>query len=70
MFAILKKSNNTLKFPVKMAMMSVISRMMGRHKLILMNFYPFVARYLIPHHKEIHKILAYLAESVHNLVPA
>lgn len=35
-----------------------------------MNFYPFVARYLIPHHKEIHKILAYLAESVHNLVPA
>lgn len=27
-------------------------------------------KYLNPNHKEIHKILAYLAESIHNLVPS
>ncbi|EGR27637.1 sda1 domain protein 1, partial [Ichthyophthirius multifiliis] len=52
-----------------MAMMHLISRMIGRHQLIILSFYSFVQKYLQPHQKEITKILAYLAESVHKLVP-
>lgn len=48
--------------------MSVISRMMGRHKLVLLSFYSYIQKYLNPNQKEIVKLLAYLAESVHDLL--
>lgn len=63
LFAMLRKSHE--KFPVKMAMMSLLSRLIGRHHLILLNFYSFILKYLLPHQKEVTKILAYLAESTH-----
>ena len=50
-------------------MMHVLSRMIGRHKLIIISFYSFIQKYINPHQKEIHKILSYLAESVHDLIP-
>lgn len=52
-----------------MCMMSVLSRMMGRHQLILLSFYSFLQKYLLPHQKDVTKILAYLAEATHKLVP-
>ncbi|EAS01886.1 SDA1 domain protein (macronuclear) [Tetrahymena thermophila SB210] len=66
-FTLLRKSHE--KFPVKMCMMSVLSRMICRHQLILLSFYSFLQKYLLPHQKEVTKILAYLAESIHKLVP-
>lgn len=66
LYQILQKSNE--KFQVKLALMSVISRMMGRHKLILLSFYSYIQKYLTPNQKEIVKLLAYLAESMHDQV--
>ena len=63
----LKKKS--FKFEITLAMMSVISRMIGRHKLIVLNFYAFIKDYLNPHQKELPRILSYFAESCHELIP-
>jgi protein SDA1 len=47
LFSQLKKFSG--KFEVKLAMLSVISRMMGRHNLLIMNFYSYLLKYLTPH---------------------
>lgn len=67
LFSDLKKSND--KFEVKLAMMSVISRVIGRHNLFLLNYYSFLQKYCYPHQNEIGKILVYVAESCHSLIP-
>lgn len=68
LFTDLKKSND--KFDVKMAVMSVISRVVGRHNLFLLNYYSFLLKYCYPHQNEIGKILLYIAEACHPLIPA
>jgi len=67
LFGRLKASTDS--FEVKMSMMNMISRLIGTHELLLLNFYPFLQRYLNPHQKDITAILAYLTQAVHNLVP-
>jgi protein SDA1 len=57
------------KFNHKLAMMGLLSRMIGRHKLIQPNFYSFLQRYLKPGQKECPKVLMYLAEACHQQVP-
>ena len=57
------------KFNHKLAMMALISRMIGRHKLIQPNFYGFLQRYLKPGQKECPKVLMYLSEACHQQVP-
>jgi len=47
-------------------MISVLSRMIGRHRLVILNFYSFLLKYLNPNQREIGKLLAYLAESIHD----
>jgi protein SDA1 len=39
-------------------------------QLFLFNFYPFLQRYLQPHQHEVTKILIFLAQASHELVPA
>lgn len=39
-------------------------------QLFLFNFYPFLQRYLQPHQQEVTKILTFLAQASHELVPA
>jgi len=67
LFNHMKKKNH--KFEVKLSIMAVLGRMIGRHKLLVMNFYPYMIKYIMPHQKDITKILAYVAESTHELVP-
>lgn len=67
LFNHMKKKNH--KFEVKLSIMAVLGRMIGRHKLLVMNFYPYMIKYIMPHQKEVSKILAYVAESAHELVP-
>lgn len=51
-------------------MMRLISRLIGRHSLILQQFYPFLLRYLQSHEKDkIGEIFAMIIESCHELVP-
>lgn len=44
LFNKLRKSND--RYEVKLLMMRLISRMIGRHQLMLLQFYPHVLRYL------------------------
>ena len=67
LFYRLRKSNESLD--IKMHMMRFIARMIGRHKLIMFNFYPFIAKYINTHAKPLSDILAVVAESTHINVP-
>ena len=45
-----------------MAMITLISRVVGVHKLLLLNFYPFLQRYLQPHQRDVTTLLAALIQ--------
>jgi protein SDA1 len=50
--------------------MRLISRLVGRHQLLLLQFYPHLLRYLQSHEKDkIGEIFAMIIESCHELVP-
>jgi len=49
-------------FDTRMLMMNVISRFVGAHKLFLLNFYPYLQKYMQPHQKNVTHILVYLAQ--------
>lgn len=57
------------RFEVKVMMINLISRLVGVHELLLLNFYPYVQRFLQPHQREVTKLLQYSAQASHNLVP-
>ncbi|XP_050542458.1 protein SDA1 homolog [Daktulosphaira vitifoliae] len=57
------------RFEVKMLTLDVVSRLIGLHQLILFNFYPYVQRFLQPHQKEVVKMMQFVAQSSHELVP-
>ncbi|KAJ8884267.1 hypothetical protein PR048_016124 [Dryococelus australis] len=67
LFQHLEKSND--RFEVKLLLMEVVSRLIGLHQLIVLNYYPFLQRFLQPHQREVTKILQCLAQSAHELVP-
>jgi len=68
LFSNLKKSND--KYEVKLYMLRLISRMIGRHKIQLLQFYPNLLRYLTSHSKDkISEVFAMIIESCHELVP-
>ncbi|CAI2386389.1 unnamed protein product [Moneuplotes crassus] len=67
LFYRLRKSNEKLE--IKLFMMKFIGRLIGRHKLIMFNFYPFISKYINPHQKELAEFLAMVAESTHINVP-
>lgn len=57
------------KFAAKSAMMHLVSRMIGRHRLILPNYYSYLQKYLKYNNRDVGKIFAYLAEATHTNVP-
>ena len=57
------------KFEVKLLYLDLVSRLIGTHQLILLNYYPYVARFLTPHQREVVHILQYTAHAAHELVP-
>eukprot|EP01025_Chloroclados_australasicus_P032120 TRINITY_DN3250_c0_g2_i3.p1 TRINITY_DN3250_c0_g2~~TRINITY_DN3250_c0_g2_i3.p1 ORF type:complete len:900 (-),score=148.88 TRINITY_DN3250_c0_g2_i3:566-3055(-) len=59
----------SIKFETKVAMMKVISRSIGVHKLMLINFYPMLQKYMFPSQKDVTQVLAALVQSCHDVVP-
>ncbi len=57
------------KFEVKVMAMGLISRLIGTHQLMLLDFYAFIQKYLQPHQQDVTVILAILGQSCHPLVP-
>ncbi|XP_066902618.1 protein SDA1 homolog [Halyomorpha halys] len=57
------------RFEVKVLTLDVISRLIGLHQLIILNFYPFIQRYLQPHQRDVTKLLLFVAQASHEYVP-
>ncbi|OWR51209.1 SDA1 protein [Danaus plexippus plexippus] len=67
LFKQIESSNE--RFEVKLMTLDVISRLIGLHQLFLFNYYPFIARLLMPHQREVTRILQFAAQAAHELVP-
>lgn len=59
----------TKRFEVKLMTLDVISRLIGLHELLLLNFYPYIQRFIQPHQREVTKILQFVAQASHELLP-
>lgn len=58
-------TNKSTKYVHKLVYMSLIARLIWRHRLIVLPFYGALVKYLDPKQKEVHRVLTYFAESVH-----
>ncbi|WJX39623.1 hypothetical protein P8452_27146 [Trifolium repens] len=67
LFARLQKCNE--RFEVKMMMLKVIARTVGLHQLILLNFYPYLQKYIQPHQRDVTNLLAAAVQACHDMVP-
>lgn len=63
----LEKMNE--RFEVKLMIMNFISRLVGIHELYLPNIYPYLQRFLFVQQREVTKIMTYVAQAAHSLVP-
>merc|ERR1711915_1062897 len=59
----------TERFEVKLMLLELVSRLIGTHQLILLNYYPYIARFLAPHQREVIRLLQFSAQASHELVP-
>ncbi|KAL5552725.1 hypothetical protein UlMin_040126 [Ulmus minor] len=57
------------KFEVKMMMLKVVARTVGLHRLILLEFYPHIQKYIQPHQRDITNLLAAAVQTCHDMVP-
>lgn len=57
------------RFEVKMMLLKVIARTVGLHHLILLNFYPYLQRYVQPHQRDVTNLLAAAVQACHDMVP-
>jgi len=57
------------KWDIKLLLIMLISRIVGVHQLFLLNFYPYLQRYLTHHQTSCTKLLSSLAQACHPLVP-
>ncbi|KPM11862.1 SDA1-like protein [Sarcoptes scabiei] len=67
LFKLLEKFNQG--FELKLLLINLISRLIGIHELLILNFYPFLQRFLHPRQQEVTKFLQYIAQASHELVP-
>ncbi|PNW82173.1 hypothetical protein CHLRE_06g277050v5 [Chlamydomonas reinhardtii] len=57
------------RFETRLAVMAVVSRIIGVHKLLVLNFYPYLQKYIAPHQRDVTQVLAALVQAAHDLVP-
>ncbi|KAJ1392857.1 hypothetical protein SESBI_35442 [Sesbania bispinosa] len=67
LFSRLQKCNE--RFEVKMMMLKLIARTVGLHRLILLNFYSFLQKYIQPHQRDVTNLLAAVVQACHDMVP-
>ena len=59
----------TGNFELKLLHIRLIARVVGVHKLVLYNFYPYLQRFLSPSQRDVTLILQATAHATHDLVP-
>ncbi|EFJ52836.1 hypothetical protein VOLCADRAFT_55520, partial [Volvox carteri f. nagariensis] len=62
-------SRGSERFETRLTVMAVLSRVIGVHKLLVLNFYPFLQKYIAPHQRDVTAVLAALVQAAHDLVP-
>lgn len=70
LFSDLQNRRRRESYENRLVFMNLISRLVGTHELILLNFYPFLQRYLQPAQPEVTRVLAYLTQGCHDMVPS
>ncbi|KAL1336534.1 hypothetical protein HN51_030892 [Arachis hypogaea] len=63
----LHKCNET--FQVKLMLIKLIARTVGLHRLILLDFYRFLQKYIQPRQQDITNLLAAVVQACHDMVP-
>lgn len=53
----------------KSSILQLLSRLISVHQLVLLNFYPYLQKYMIPQNQEVLAILTALVQSCHEMVP-
>ncbi|KAL7590750.1 hypothetical protein Lser_V15G41109 [Lactuca serriola] len=56
------------RFEIKMMMVKVVARTIGLHQLLVLNFYPFLQKFVQPHQKDVTNLLA-AVQACHDMVP-
>lgn len=63
------KNANKFDLDQKIAIMNLVSRLVGTHKLTVLGLYSFFLKYLTPKQRNVTQILAAAAQATHDLVP-
>ena len=69
LFENLSRGDKRHSLEVKVRIMQLLSRVMSVHRLTVLSFYSYMAKYLMPHQLHITLILVSLAQSVHEQTP-
>jgi protein SDA1 len=69
LFNRLEQIKNRKNYSLKMVMMRLIGRLIGRHKIVLPRFFYYSASLIRPRQDELTTILASIAEATHYLIP-
>ncbi len=56
-------------FEYRMLNMNLLSRVVGRNQCMVLNFYQFMTRYMQPSQRDVTKMMAYVVQACHELVP-
>ncbi|KAA3680481.1 protein SDA1 [Paragonimus westermani] len=69
------------RFEIRLFLLDLITRLIGLHKLLVLNFYPFIQRFLRPHQRgmftlpypaftlEVTRLLLFITQATHDEVP-
>uniref|UniRef100_A0A1I8EUB8 Protein SDA1 n=1 Tax=Wuchereria bancrofti TaxID=6293 RepID=A0A1I8EUB8_WUCBA len=68
LFGLLESRKNE-KFETRLLCMALCARLIGTHRLQTLSFYSYMHRFLQPKQREITRILLYVAQACHELVP-
>ncbi|ONH69653.1 Protein SDA1 [Cyberlindnera fabianii] len=63
------KNSNKFNLEQKIALMNLVSRLIGTHKLTILGIYTFFLKYLTPKQRDVTQIMAAAAQASHDLVP-
>jgi protein SDA1 len=58
-----------MPYESRLQFIKLLARVLGVHKLILLQFFSYIIRYLQPHQQDVTVILAATAQATHDLVP-
>ncbi|WFD43886.1 Severe Depolymerization of Actin [Malassezia psittaci] len=65
----LSRGDKRHSLEMKVRIIQLLSRVMGTHRVLVLPFYSYLAKYLMPHQLHITLILVSLAQSVHDQTP-